>query len=66
MLLRFATKRDINGNRHYLAIDTDGRTYSQRPSTIIFNGDFAEVKKKDLEQIKQKAIDDKYKAIEAL
>ena len=29
MKLEFATKRDINGNRYYLGIDTDNKTFSR-------------------------------------
>jgi len=29
MIMRFATKRDINGNRYFLGIDTDNKTFAR-------------------------------------
>lgn len=47
MILKFATKRDINGNRYYLAIDTENKTFSRLPRHWFCREDFIEVTKTD-------------------
>ena len=39
MILNFSTKRDINGNRYYLAIDTDKKVFSRFCSTWYSKAD---------------------------
>lgn len=66
MLIKFATKRNTNGHRYYIAIDTDRKTYSQNPASILYKGDFVEITKAALHDIKQQAVKDGYTPIEAL
>lgn len=46
MILKFATKRDRCGNRYYLYLDTDKKTYS-RPAAWSHIEDVIEVTQKD-------------------
>lgn len=66
MLLKFATKRNVNGNRHYIAIDTENKTYSKLPSSWICKGDFIETTKTALRQIEDKAKSDNYTYVGSL
>lgn len=45
MLLKFATKQNINGNRSYIAIDSEAKTYSKNPALWLCKGDFVEITK---------------------
>lgn len=49
MIFRFMTKRNGNGWRRYLAIDTEKKTFCRECPRMIMDG--VEVKKKDLEEI---------------
>lgn len=48
MILRFATKRDLHGNRLYFIIDTEKKEYSRNNSKWFHREDFVEVGKQDL------------------
>ena len=39
MIFKFSTKRDINGNRYYLAIDTDNKQFSRTSATWYTQSD---------------------------
>ena len=54
MLLKFATKRNTNGNRHYLMIDTEKRQYSTQPR-MWHRSDFVEVTKADYNELIENA-----------
>lgn len=47
MKIRFATKRNASGNRHYLIIDTREQTFSREPSHWYCREDFIEISMKD-------------------
>lgn len=47
MILKFATKRDQNGNRYFLGIDTENKTYSKESAHWYSREDITEVSKKD-------------------
>ena len=47
MLVRLGTKRDRNGNRYFLIIDHENKTYSKQPLHWLCRDDFIEVSKKD-------------------
>ena len=47
MILKFATKRDRNGNRYYLLIDTEKKIFSRQPHHWFSREDFTEVTKTD-------------------
>lgn len=66
MEIRFATKRDINGNRIYLGIDTAAREYARMPHGFLCKGDFVEVTRKELHQLLQKCIDDEYMEVTSM
>lgn len=66
MLLKFATKQNINGNRSYIAIDTESKIYSTNPALWLCKGDFVEVSKTALRLVKEKAISDNYRAVDSL
>lgn len=51
MILRFATKRDVNGNRLYLIVDTDKKEYSRHNSKWFHRDDFIQVGKQDMVKI---------------
>ena len=51
MILKFATKRDVNGNRKYLAIDTDKKQWSNNNASWFCRDDIVEVGKQDLIKI---------------
>ena len=47
MQLEFATKRDSNGNRYFLGIDTDKKTFSRDRARWYSRDDITEISKKD-------------------
>ena len=47
LILEFATKRDNNGNRYYLGIDTEKKTFSRERSHWYSREDITEISKKD-------------------
>lgn len=66
MIIKFATKRNSNGHRAYIALDTDRREYSTNPALWLCREDFAEISKRDLDRIRDKAKQDGFKEIDAL
>ena len=47
MQLEFCTKRDQNGNRYFLGIDTENKTFSRERARWYSREDVAEISKKD-------------------
>ena len=47
MILEFATKRDINGNRYYLGIDTENKSFSRERGQWYNREDITEITKAD-------------------
>lgn len=47
MKLEFATKRDANGNRYYLGIDTENKTFSRERGKWYSREDITEITKAD-------------------
>ena len=70
MTLKFATKRNINGNRTYLAIDTEAKVFSREPQSWYCREEtsdfFAEITLKDLRKLLAKVKAAGYTEIEAL
>lgn len=60
MILKFATKRNINGNRTYLAIDTITREYARQAQSWYCKEELIEVTCKDLHKVLQSCIDNNY------
>ena len=47
MILQFATKRDVNGNRYYLGIDTGAELFALESRHWYSREDIIEISKKD-------------------
>lgn len=47
MKLELATKRDRNGNRYFLGIDTEAKTFSRERARWYSREDVAEISKRD-------------------
>ena len=47
MILEFATKRDVNGNRYYLGVDTENKTFARERSHWYSREDIFEISKTD-------------------
>lgn len=63
MILKFATKRNQNGNRTYLGINTTTREYAREPQSWYCKEEIIEVSHKDLRKILQSCIDNNYSEI---
>lgn len=50
-LLEFATKRDINGNRYYLGINYENKTFSRERGMWYSKEDIVEIKKSDRKKL---------------
>ena len=55
MVLRFCTKRNVNGNRKYLIIDCENKSYNDTCVRWFSRSDFVEVSASDLKMIKDQA-----------
>ena len=51
MILEFATKRNINGNRYYLGIDTEKKSFSRERGRWYSRNDITEITKTDRRKI---------------
>lgn len=60
MILEFKSPRNSCGHREYLRIDTAARTYRTEPHFIA---EGIEISRKEIRDLKDKAIQDGYKAI---
>ena len=60
MILEFKSPRNTCGHREYLKIDTEAKTYTDMPSFIPQG---VEISRKEISDLKGKAIEDGYKAI---
>lgn len=63
MIIKFATKRNTNGNRTYLGIDTTTCEYARQPHNWYCRDEIIEVSYKDLHKILQSCIDSSYKEV---
>lgn len=64
MILKFATKRDCNGNRYYLGIDTKSKVYAVTPSHWYSREDITEVTQRDRRKLIEAVKADGYKAVD--
>lgn len=55
MIIRFCTKRNVNGHRKYLIIDTSNKSYNNDCVRWFYRSDFVEVSASDLKKIKDQA-----------
>lgn len=60
MILKFATRRNRNGVRRFLGIDTEKRVYAKSPSHWLCREDFVEINGKDMDRICADAENDGY------
>ena len=63
MVLEFATKRDRNGNRYYLGIDTEKKVYSLERGHWYTKDDITEISKKDRHKLIEQ-IENEYKRLD--
>ena len=47
MILEYATRRDVNGNRYYLGIDNETFIFSRKRGAWYTRDDIIEISKKD-------------------
>lgn len=52
MIIRFCTKRNVNGHRKYLIIDTNNKSYNDTCVRWFSQSDFVEVSASDLKKLK--------------
>ena len=65
MFLEFATKRDINGNRYYLGIDTEKKQFSRERGRWYSREDLtAEITRKDRRKLIETLEAENYTEIE--
>lgn len=66
MIIRFCTKRDINGNRKILIIEESTKEYSQKLNIFFNRSDFVEVPATDFKKLCQLIQDSNYTLNERL
>lgn len=54
MIIKYYTKRDINGNRYYIGLDTDRKVFARTPSEFI-PSNFIEVKQREYRMVLETA-----------
>lgn len=63
MILKFATRRDTNGNTYFIVLDTERKQFSEMPSGFYHKDDYMQITRRELRAIKEKARADGYEAI---
>ena len=66
MFLRFATRRDKNGNTYKLIIDTTSKKYARENAGFFHRSDYVTMGKRDIEKIQAALISDEYKQVDFL
>ncbi len=64
MIIKFATKRDRNGNRYYLILDTERKQFSETASGFYHKDDYIEVTKRERRSLEIRALTDDYKEVD--
>lgn len=64
MLLEFSTKRDRNGNRYYLGIDTEKKIFSRERGKWYGRDDVVEVGKRDRRKMISELVESGFSEIE--
>lgn len=62
MILEFKTKRNTNGNRSYLGIDTGARYYSRQSPRMITEG--IEIKSSDMKDLIEQCKRNEFKEVD--
>lgn len=55
MIITLMTRRNVNGHRKYLIIDTDAKTYATEPRGIVWKDDAATVTATELQRLREKS-----------
>ena len=66
MILRFATKNNINGNHNILVIDTDAKQFATCATGFFHRSDFVTVGARDLQKIKNDALNNGFKIVNCI
>ena len=66
MIIKFATKRDRNGNRYYLGIDTKNKVYAVTSSHWYSREDITEVTQRDRRKLIEAVKADGYKEVDSI
>lgn len=64
MILNFATRRDTNGNRYYLVVDTERKAFAETSGKFYHEGEYIQITRRERRAIKEKAKADGYKAVD--
>ncbi len=64
MILEFSTKTNTNGNRYYLEIDTDNKTFALNSRRIYFQKDVVTVTNRDRNKILKQLSEANFKAVD--
>lgn len=62
MIIRYKTKRDVNGNTYYLTVDTEKKTFSKDYNLWGKDGDIT-ITKKDRRNIAAQLEEEGYKEV---
>lgn len=66
MILRFTTKRDTNGNRYTLDIDTDNKLFSYGYNTAHYYGEHITITKAERKRMIGELIADDFASVDRL
>ena len=66
MILKFATRRDVNGNTYFIVLDTEKKQFSEMPSGFYHKDDYMQITQRERRAIKEKAKADGYKEIDSI
>lgn len=66
MIIKFTTRRDANGNRYYLILDTERKQFSETASGFYHKDDYMQITRRERRAIKEKARADGYKEVDSI
>ena len=66
MIIKYVTKRDINGHVKYLAVDHKNKQYARHAAHWIYTPECVQVRLKDLRQLETDAAAAGYSKVEFL
>lgn len=58
--MNFVTKRDVNGNRYVLKVDTNTKTYTIDYNPFLYNFNYADINKRQLNDIENMLLKEGY------
>jgi hypothetical protein len=65
MKFYFVTKRDVNGNRYYLFINAENKTYTTQNYSIVPPTEAVEIGKRDMERMRKMCVANGYMELNA-